>query len=153
MEQPIKSLNTPSKAFNIASVAVLIIGIATYAFGLFNADMLLNEKGYYLIVLLYGLFSAVSLQKSIRDKQENIPTSKIYHLLSMVSTGVAVVLLGVGLFNANLLLSEKGFYGIAYVMSLYAAVAVQKNIRDNEAMKQQAPQATSDTQDDVVDSE
>ncbi|KZN53789.1 hypothetical protein N474_19655 [Pseudoalteromonas luteoviolacea CPMOR-2] len=153
MEQPIKSLNTPSKAFNIASVAVLIIGIATYTFGLFNADMLLNEKGYYLIVLLYGLFSAVSLQKSIRDKQENIPTSKIYHLLSMVSTGVAVVLLGVGLFNANLLLSEKGFYGIAYVMSLYAAVAVQKNIRDNEAMKQQAPQATSDTQDDVVDSE
>ncbi|KZN34624.1 inner membrane protein YiaA [Pseudoalteromonas luteoviolacea] len=153
MEQPIKSLNTPSKAFNIASVAVLIIGIATYTFGLFNADMLLNEKGYYFIVLLYGLFSAVSLQKSIRDKQENIPTSKIYHLLSMVSTGVAVVLLGVGLFNANLLLSEKGFYGIAYVMSLYAAVAVQKNIRDNEAMKQQAPQATSDTQDDVVDSE
>ncbi|KZN41585.1 inner membrane protein YiaA [Pseudoalteromonas luteoviolacea] len=153
MEQSSNSLYTPSKAFSIASVAVLVIGIATYMVGLFNAQMLLNEKGYYLIVLMYGLFSAVSLQKSIRDKKENIPTSKIYHLLSMISTAAAIVLLGVGLFNANLLLSEKGFYGIAYLMSLYAAVAVQKNIRDKEALKQNMPEVTKDANTDVTDSE
>ncbi|KZW98453.1 hypothetical protein JL49_23265 [Pseudoalteromonas luteoviolacea] len=153
MEQSSNSLYTPSKAFSIASVAVLVIGIATYMVGLFNAQMLLNEKGYYLIVLMYGLFSAVSLQKSIRDKKENIPTSKIYHLLSMISTAAAIVLLGVGLFNANLQLSEKGFYGIAYLMSLYAAVAVQKNIRDKEALKQNMPEVTKDANTDVTDSE
>ena len=34
---------------------------------LWNASMQLNEKGYYLTILLYGLFSVVSLQKSVRD--------------------------------------------------------------------------------------
>ncbi|WP_253927089.1 YiaA/YiaB family inner membrane protein, partial [Shigella sonnei] len=32
--------------------------------------------------------------------------------------------------NATLLLSEKGFYGLAFFLSLFGAVAVQKNIRD-----------------------
>ncbi|EOO5890651.1 YiaA/YiaB family inner membrane protein, partial [Escherichia coli] len=34
------------------------------------------------------------------------------------------------LWNATLLLSEKGFYGLAFFLSLFGAVAVQKNIRD-----------------------
>ncbi|MBQ4837807.1 MULTISPECIES: inner membrane protein YiaA [Pseudoalteromonas] len=127
-----QSQQSSNKAFNIASIVVLAIGIVTYCIGLFNAQMQLNEKGYYLVILLYGLFSAISLQKSIRDKQENISTSSIYQLLSLISTGAAILLLMIGLYNANLLLSEKGFYGIAYLMSLYAAVAVQKNIRDRE---------------------
>jgi len=153
MEQSSNSLYIPSKAFSIASVAVLIIGITTYMVGLFNTKMLLNEKGYYLIVLMYGLFSAVSLQKSIRDKQEHIPTSKIYHLLCMISTAAAIGLLGVGLFNADLLLSEKGFYGIAYLMSLYAAVAVQKNIRDKATLKQNMPEESTVLNTDTMDKE
>ncbi|MDK1288460.1 inner membrane protein YiaA [Pseudoalteromonas umbrosa] len=120
----------PSKAFNLASITVLATGVITYCIGLFNASMQLNEKGYYLVILLYGLFSAVSLQKSIRDKQEHLKTSNIYHALSLISTGSAILLLLIGLYNADLLLSEKGFYGLAYLMSLYSAVAVQKNIRD-----------------------
>ncbi|EGD7887017.1 hypothetical protein DOY91_18560, partial [Shigella sonnei] len=35
-----------------------------------------------------------------------------------------------GLWNATLLLSEKGFYGLAFFLSLFGAVAVQKNIRN-----------------------
>ncbi len=41
-----------------------------------------------------------------------------------------MALLVVGLWNATLLLSEKGFYGLAFFLSLFGAVAVQKNIRD-----------------------
>jgi hypothetical protein len=37
---------------------------------------------------------------------------------------------GIGLWNATLTLSEKGFYGMSFLMSLFAAIAVQKNIRD-----------------------
>jgi len=29
-----------------------------------------------------------------------------------------------------LVLSEKGFYGMAFLLSLFAAVTVQKNVRD-----------------------
>jgi len=53
----------PSNAFIAAAWAALFVGFLAYLIGLWNASMLLNEKGYYLTVLLYGLFSAVSLQK------------------------------------------------------------------------------------------
>ncbi|MRX11634.1 hypothetical protein GJ697_27785 [Pseudoduganella sp. FT25W] len=41
----------------------------------------------------------------------------------------------IGLWNAQLALSEKGFYGMAFLLSLFAAVTVQKNVRDIAAIK------------------
>lgn len=41
-----------------------------------------------------------------------------------------MLLLSVGLWNASLALSEKGFFAMAFLLSLLAAVAVQKNVRD-----------------------
>ncbi|MGB2501038.1 MAG: YiaA/YiaB family inner membrane protein [Mariniblastus sp.] len=35
-----------------------------------------------------------------------------------------------GLYHAELPLADKGFYGIAFIMSMFAAVTVQKNTRD-----------------------
>ncbi len=128
-------IHAPTKSYIIASVAALVIGTAAYALGLVNADMALNEKGFYAIVLLYGLFSMVSLQKTIRDRLEGIQTSKIYYLLAWVSAGLAIALLAVGLYNAELFLSEKGFYVMSYVLSLFAAVTVQKNVRDVQAAR------------------
>lgn len=123
----------PSKAFSVASVAALGIGALSYMIGLFNAEMALNEKGYYLIIILFGLFSAVSVQKSVRDRSEGIKTSNIYYMLAWVAIGSAISLLCVGLYNAELLLSEKGFFGMAFVLSLFSAITVQKNVRDKEA--------------------
>jgi uncharacterized membrane protein YiaA len=37
---------------------------------------------------------------------------------------------GIGLWNATLALSEKGFDAMAFLLGLFGAVAVQKNIRD-----------------------
>ena len=64
--------------------------------------MQLNEKGYYFTILMYGLFSAVSLQKSVRDRLEGIPVTNIYYGLCWVSLLLSVGLLAVGLFNATL---------------------------------------------------
>ena len=36
----------------------------------------------------------------------------------------------VGLSNATLTASEKGFYGMSFTLTIYAAVAVHKNTRD-----------------------
>ncbi|MBL0744501.1 inner membrane protein YiaA [Chryseolinea lacunae] len=121
----------PSNAFIAASWVALMAGIVSYNVGLWNADMLLNEKGYYFTVLMYGLFSAVSLQKSVRDQMEGIPVTNIYYGLSWFSTILAILLLVVGLWNATLTLSEKGFYGMSFILSLFAAIAVQKNTRDS----------------------
>ncbi|GAC03113.1 inner membrane protein YiaA [Paraglaciecola chathamensis] len=131
------TIQAPTKSYTLASVAALLIGAVAYGIGLFNAQMALNEKGYYLIIMLYGLFSMVSLQKTIRDKAEGIKTSSMYQTLSWASSGFAIALLAIGLYNAELALSEKGFYAMAYVLSLFAAVTVQKNVRDKDALATQ----------------
>lgn len=123
----------PSNAFVGASWVALGTGTIGYLIGLWRSDMQLNEKGYYFTVLMYGLFSVVSLQKAVRDRLENIPVTDIYYGLSWFSVILAVVLLTVGLWNATLLPSEKGFYAFAFLLGLFAAVAVQKNVRDAKA--------------------
>lgn len=120
----------PTSAFIGASWATLLIGMTSYCIGLWNADMQLNEKGYYFTILLFGLFSVISLQKAVRDKLEGIPVTEIYYSISWFTTAASIVLLVIGLWNADLFLSEKGFYGMSFLLSIFAAIAVQKNTRD-----------------------
>ena len=120
----------PSAAFVGASWAALLCGAVAYLIGLWNATMQLNEKGYYLTLLLFGLFAAVSLQKSVRDRLDGLPVTALYFGLCWVATAAALALLGVGLWNATLALSEKGFYAMAFVLGLFGAIVVQKNSRD-----------------------
>jgi len=58
-------MNKPSGAFIAASLIALGTGMIGYLIGLWRAEMLLSEKGYYFTILMYGLFSVVSVQKSI----------------------------------------------------------------------------------------
>ena len=125
-----QQIQKPTAAFVGASWLALLIGGVAFVVGLWNASFPLNEKGYYLVLLFYGLFSAVSLQKSVRDRLEGIPVTGIYFGLCWISLGISILMLAVGLWNAVLTKSEKGFYAMAFLMSLFAAVAVQKNIRD-----------------------
>jgi uncharacterized membrane protein YiaA len=122
--------NRPTSAFVGASWAAMVVGAGAYMAGLWNAEMVLNEKGYYFTLLMYGLFSAVSLQKSVRDRLEGIPVTGLYFGLCWLSLALSVTLLAVGLWNAALADSEKGFYAMSFTLSLFAAVAVQKNVRD-----------------------
>jgi len=127
----------PTAAFKGASWAALLIGVSAYLIGLFNATMELNEKGYYFAVLIFGLYSAVSLQKAVRDKDEGIPVTNIYYGISWVALIISISLIGIGLYNAgSIILSEKGFYGMAFVLSLFSAVTVQKNIRDTDQARE-----------------
>jgi uncharacterized membrane protein YiaA len=136
----------PSNAFIGASWVALIIGMLGYLIGLWRSDMQLNERGYYFTILMYGLFSVVSLQKAVRDRLENIKVTDIYYGLSWFSTITSIVLLTVGLWNAELLPSEKGFYAFAFLLALFAAVAVQKNIRDLQAAEEGERTLTSSGQ-------
>ena len=120
----------PTGAFVGASWLALLVGAITYISGLWNAGMALNEKGYYFTLLMYGLFAAVSLQKSVRDRLEGMKVTGIYYGLCWVSLLLSITLLGIGLVNATLAASEKGFFAMGFLMSLFAAVAVQKNVRD-----------------------
>ena len=125
----------PSSAFIAASWIALGAGMLGYLIGLWRSEMLLNEKGYYFTVLMYGLFAGVSVQKCVRDRLEGIMVTDIYYGISWGSTILAISLLAVGLWNATLLPSEKGFYAFAFLLSIFGAIAVQKNVRDSQVSK------------------
>ncbi|WP_264534863.1 inner membrane protein YiaA [Flavobacterium sp. N1736] len=120
-----------SNAFIAASWVALGAGMIGYIVGLARAEMLLNEKGYYFTVLMFGLFAVVSLQKSVRDRLEKLPVTDMYYGICWFGTLLSIVLLTVGLWNATILPSEKGFYAFAFLLALFGAISVQKNTRDN----------------------
>lgn len=122
----------PSAAFIGASWVAMGAGMFGYIVGLWRSELLLNEKGYYFAILILGLFAVVSVQKSVRDRLEGIAVTDIYYGLCWVATLIALVLLAVGLWNATMLPSEKGFYAFAFLLALFGAIAVQKNTRDSQ---------------------
>lgn len=134
-----KQINQPSAAFIAASWTVFFIGTIAFIIGLWNADMQLNEKGYYFTVLMFGLFSAISVQKAVRDQLEGIPVTNLYYGIAWFTTLLSIVLLNVGLWNAELQRSEKGFYAMSFVLSMFSAIAVQKNTRDVKTAKESQP--------------
>jgi uncharacterized membrane protein YiaA len=134
-----KQINQPSAAFIAASWTAFFIGTIAFIIGLWNADMQLNEKGYYFTVLMFGLFSAISVQKAVRDQLEGIPVTTLYYGIAWFTTLLSIVLLTVGLWNADLQRSEKGFYAMSFVLSLFSAIAVQKNTRDVKTSKESQP--------------
>lgn len=125
----------PTAAFIGASWFALLSGMLGYCIGLFNATMQLNEKGYYFTILLFGLFAVISVQKTVRDRSEGLPVTDLYYSLSWFATIAAMVLLTIGLWNADIALSEKGFYGMAFCLSMFSAIAVQKNTRDAKMLE------------------
>ncbi|MDN3672269.1 inner membrane protein YiaA [Flavobacterium branchiarum] len=125
-----------SNAFVAASWIAMGAGIIGYLVGLARAEMLLNEKGYYFTVLMFGLFAVISLQKSVRDKLEGFPVTDIYYGICWFGTILSIALLTAGLWNATILPSEKGFYAFAFLLGIFGAIAVQKNTRDNLVIKE-----------------
>lgn len=126
----VRSPFKPTAAFIGASWFALLTGMVGYCIGLWNATIALNEKGYYFTILLFGLFAVISVQKSVRDRAEGLPVTDLYYGISWFATIAAMVLLTIGLWNADLARSEKGFYAMAFCLSLFSAIAVQKNTRD-----------------------
>jgi uncharacterized membrane protein YiaA len=122
--------NQPTLAFVAVSWAALGAGILAFLIGLWNSDMMVNEKSTFFTLLMFGLFSAVSVQKSVRDRDEGVPVTNAYYAISWTAAILAVLLLIVNLWGAPLTLSAKGFYAMAYTLSMFAAITVQKNTRD-----------------------
>ncbi len=129
----------PSNAFVAASWIALGVGMIGFIIGLWRSDMLLNEKGYYFAVLMFGMFAVISLQKAVRDKLESIPVTELYYGISWFATLLTIALLIIGLWNADLLPSEKGFYAFAFLLAIFGAITVQKNTRDGQIAKGKHP--------------
>ncbi|GAB6260506.1 inner membrane protein YiaA [Photobacterium sp. R1] len=132
----------PTKAFVITSWGALALAVLAYGVGLLNANLQLNEKGYYLVVLLFGLFSVITLQKTVRDEMEGINVTALYKTMVIAGVIISCALMLIGLWNASTLaLNEKGFFAITFALGLFSAVVTQKNVRDLAFFESAEPQA------------
>ena len=136
----------PSPAFVGASWFALFLGALGFSIGLWNATMAISTKTLFFTLLMYGLFSAVSVQKAVRDRLEGVPVTNIYYGLSWISVLLCLLLTAAGLWNATITLAEKGFYGMAYLLSLFAAITVQKNTRDSTGLRHQEALPAADAE-------
>lgn len=73
------------------------VGIVGCLVGLARAEIVLNEKGYYFTVLMFGLFCSNSIPKSVRDRLEGLPVTGIYYEICWFGTILSIALLTVGL--------------------------------------------------------
>ncbi len=120
----------PSSAFVGASRVALGIGMIGFISGLWRSRMLFNEKSYFFTVLMFFVIAVVSVQKSVRDRLENVKVSDLYYGIFWFVTILTISLLVIGLWNAEMMNSEKGFFVFSFILALFGAIAVQKNTRD-----------------------
>ncbi|KAF0822246.1 putative membrane protein YubF [Cytobacillus firmus] len=67
--QKYRRRNTP--AFTFLAYFTLIAGVGLFLIGLYNAEMQLNEKGYYIAVMLLVAVGSILTQKVTRDNAED----------------------------------------------------------------------------------
>jgi uncharacterized membrane protein YiaA len=73
--------------------------------------------------------------------------TSLYLGVAGVVVGLSILMMTIGLWNSGLATSERGFYGLAFAMSLFAVVAVQKNVRDSARPAATQPTAFGPYQD------
>lgn len=58
-------------AFTVLAYFTFVAGVFLFCIGLYNADMQLNEKGYYIAVMILVAVGAILTQKVTRDNAED----------------------------------------------------------------------------------
>ncbi|MED4205722.1 YiaA/YiaB family inner membrane protein [Neobacillus mesonae] len=58
-------------AFTFLAYFTLFAGVLLFAIGLYNANLELNEKGYYIAVMLLVIVGSILTQKVVRDNAED----------------------------------------------------------------------------------
>lgn len=93
---------------------LIIVGAAIYIIGLWHACPLLNGKGYFLGVLMTGMFvTYVYLREEMRERLDARFTS-VCQMVMLITVGLLVV----GVWNAPLLPVEIVVYLVAFFICL-----------------------------------
>lgn len=130
----------PTPAIVGAAWFVLALGCLVYGISLWRANMDQFEKAFLLATLLFGLVSAVTLQKAVRDRHEGVPVTSIFIGVSWLGMLISLGFLGWGAWNLDVLPSEIGTYAMSYVVAVFGVIIVQKNVRDLIAFKARHPE-------------
>lgn len=108
------------KASTLSSWLLLIAGILIYAIGLWRACPLLSGKGYFLGVLMTGMFVTYVYLREESFGRVGERFASVCQMVALVTVG----LLFVGVVNAPLSLIERMVYPVAFFLSLIGQVSL-----------------------------
>ncbi len=108
------------KVSALTSWLLLIVGVLVYAMGLWFACPLLSGKGYFLGVLMTGMFVTYVYLREESAGRVDARFASVCQMVALLTVG----LLFVGVLNAPLSLIERVVYPIAFFLSLYGQVSL-----------------------------
>ena len=124
-------MKKPTAAFIGAGWAAFAVFATTYLVALWRMRIPPIENYFYVTILLFGLFGVVSVVKSVRDKEDNIPVTGLFVGLAWTAAIVPLGIMGLYLLNVSSLDElQRGLLFLTYMASIFAAIVIQKNHRD-----------------------
>lgn len=138
-----------SKEFFFLTWAAFLVSFSFVLIAIWNTDWMLVERGFYTICLGWITFSAFSLVKVLRDRQEGIKTAPEYLFLSWLSMIVSFSIGMIAVWNTEWIFVEKGYYWMGILFTTYTSVSLAKVIRD----RQQYLEQNGEIQEVILDKE
>ncbi|MFP3918134.1 YiaA/YiaB family inner membrane protein [Lysinibacillus telephonicus] len=121
-----------SKEFFFLTWAAFLVSFSFVLIAIWNTDWMLVERGFYTICLGWITFSAFSLVKVLRDRNEGIKTAPEYLFLAWLSMIVSFSIGMIAVWNTEWIFVEKGYYWMGILFTTYTSVALAKVIRDRQ---------------------
>jgi uncharacterized membrane protein YiaA len=97
---------------------IILSGALIYVIGLWRACPLLSGKGYFLGVLMTGMFVTYVYQRAVNLNQSDERFASVCQMVTLITAGLLLV----GVWNAPLSPLEKGLYPVAFIVCLLGQV-------------------------------
>ncbi|AYL58903.1 inner membrane protein YiaB [Citrobacter freundii] len=97
---------------------LFLSGALIYVIGLWQSCPLLSGKGYFLGVLMTGMFVAYVYQRAVNLNQSDERFASVCQMVTLITAGLLLV----GVWNAPLSPLEKGLYPVAFIVCLLGQV-------------------------------
>lgn len=98
------------KDFAKLSRVMLVLGMSLYLLCLWWASPRLDDKGYFLAVLVLGSFAIIAHRQAT-----TLPFARLCHMMLLLASGLLLV----GVWNMSIALTFKGFSVAAWFACMY----------------------------------
>jgi uncharacterized membrane protein YiaA len=127
----------PSGAWQGVSWFAFVLGATTFFYTAWYAPTVgATDRFFLYTAVLFSFFGSLSVSKSVRDRQEDVPITGLFYGLSWVAALTPFVLVVYYLtFYSDMEGSYRALLGMAYSLATFAVLAIAKNERDKTAAK------------------
>ncbi|MEG0955973.1 MULTISPECIES: inner membrane protein YiaB [Citrobacter freundii complex] len=105
---------------------LFLSGALIYVIGLWRACPLLNGKGYFLGVLMTGMFVTYAYQRAENSNQNDEHFARTCQMVALITVGLLLV----GVLNAPLMLLEIGLYPVAFFVCLAGQIMLMRPLKE-----------------------